>query len=129
MEFKTISNIENPLFNRREIEGEIHTEVTPSRQDVIKLLSKEFSVASENIKIRTIIGKFGSRVFVINANIYSSKEDKDKIEIKKKKDVEAEKKAGESVVEEKPTEETAQPEETIEDKQEEPQEDKKQTSE
>lgn len=95
MEFKTISDTENPLFGRREIEGEIYVDVTPSRQEVAKVLAETFSVPAENIKIRTIMGKFGSKVFVINANIYSSKEDKNKVEIQKKKDVEAEKKAEE----------------------------------
>jgi ribosomal protein S24E len=104
MELKIISDIENPLFKRREIEGEIKGEITPSRTDVAKLLSEKFSVPVENIKIRTILGKFGSKIFLINANIYSSKEDKDKIEIKKKKDAESKQK----------TEETAQaPEEQV----------------
>ncbi|MBR9701343.1 hypothetical protein GOV13_00290 [Candidatus Pacearchaeota archaeon] len=101
MEFKTISDIENPLFERREIEGEIHAEITPSRQNVAKLLAEKFSVPAENIKIRTIMGKFGSKVFIINANIYKSAEDKDKLEIKKKKDAVAETK---SVEEDKPAE-------------------------
>jgi ribosomal protein S24E len=97
MEFKIISEIKNPLFDRKEIEGEIRTNITPSRTDVAKLLSEKFSVPVENIKIRTILGKFGSKIFIINANIYSSKEDKDKIEIKKKKDIEAEKKLEEAI--------------------------------
>ena len=105
MEFKTISDIENPLFNRREIEGEIHTEVSPSRQEVAKLLSEKFSVPVENIKIRTIMGKFGSKVFIVGTNIYKSKEERDKVEIIKKKDAEAEKRREEEKKEkEKPSE-------------------------
>ncbi|MBU2052689.1 MAG: hypothetical protein KJ721_00410 [Nanoarchaeota archaeon] len=105
MEFKTISDIENPLFNRREIEGEIHTEVSPSRQEVAKLLSDKFSVPVENIKIRTIMGKFGSQVFIINTNIYKSKEERNKVEIIKKKDAIFEQKfAEEQNSKEKPVE-------------------------
>ena len=96
MEFKTISDIENPLFNRREIEGEIHADVSPSRQEVAKLLSSKFSVPVENIKIRTIMGKFGSKIFIVSTNIYKSKKDKDSVELKKKKDVEAEQKMAEA---------------------------------
>ena len=105
MEFKTISDIENPLFNRREVEGEIHTEVSPSRQEVAKLLSDKFSVPVENIKIRTIMGKFGSQVFIINTNIYKSKEERNKVEIIKKKDAIFEQKfAEEQNSKEKPVE-------------------------
>ncbi|MFH1608321.1 MAG: hypothetical protein ABIA78_04275 [archaeon] len=96
MELKIISETENPLFNRKEIEGEIETDVAPSREDVRKVISEKFSANSENIKVRTIMGKFGSRVFVIVANIYDSKENLDKYEIKKKKDAESEKKATEA---------------------------------
>ena len=95
MDFKIISEIENPLFNRKEIEGEIHSEVTPSREEVTKIISEKFSAPSETIKIRTIKGKFGQKVFLIVANIYKSKEDKDKIENKKKKDIALEKKSAE----------------------------------
>ncbi|MFH1917658.1 MAG: hypothetical protein ABIJ14_00920 [Nanoarchaeota archaeon] len=105
MEFKIISDIENPLFNRREVEGEIHTEVSPSRQEVAKLLSDKFSVPVENIKIRTIMGKFGSQVFIINTNIYKSKEERNKVEIIKKKDAIFEQKfAEEQNSKEKPVE-------------------------
>jgi len=49
-------------------------------------------VDSENIKIKTIKGSFGSRNFIIVANIYKSKEDMDKLEIKKKKELKIDKK-------------------------------------
>lgn len=96
MEFKIISDIENPLFNRREIEGEIHTDVTPSRDETTKILAEKFSIQQDTIKIRTIKGSFGARVFIIVANIYKSKKEKDEVELKKKKDLESEKKAEES---------------------------------
>jgi len=125
MQFKIISDIENPLFGRREIEGEIKGEITPSRADVAKLLSEKFSVPVENIKIRTILGKFGLKIFVINANIYSSKEDKDKIEIKKKKDAEAEKPKEQSVEQVEEKEEAPKEESAEQDKQEEVKEEEK----
>ncbi len=103
MDFKLITDTENPLFNRREIEGEIHSDVTPSREEVLSLLSKNLSVDSGVIKIRTIKGKFGQKIFLIVANIYKSKEDKEKIEHQKKKDVELEKRLAEKKAEaEKP---------------------------
>jgi ribosomal protein S24E len=92
MEFKILKEIENPLFDRKEIEGEIRAEITPSREEVKEIVSKKFSIQPECIKIKGIRGKFGSRDFSIILNIYSSKEEKDKIEIKKKKEIEEEKK-------------------------------------
>ncbi len=92
IDLKIISEIENPVFNRREIEGEIYADSTPSRQEVVKIISEKFSVQPEVIKIKTIKGKFGQKVFLIVVNIYKSKEDRDKIELKKKKDLELEKK-------------------------------------
>lgn len=86
MEFKIIIDTQNPLFNRREIEGEVHAEVTPSRAEVAQILAKKFSADIETIKIRTIKGRFGSKTFVVVANIYASKKDKDKIEAKSKRD-------------------------------------------
>lgn len=89
MDLKIISDNENPLFNRREIEGDIHAESSPSREEVTKIISDKFSVNPEVVKIRTIKGKFGEKVFLIVANIYKSKEDLDNTELKKKKDIEA----------------------------------------
>lgn len=86
MEFKEISKKENALFKRKEIEGSIESEITPSRLDVLEILAKKFSVDSEVIKIKGIHGKFGSKTFMVSVNIYESVEDKNSIEPKKKKD-------------------------------------------
>jgi ribosomal protein S24E len=90
MKLKIITDAENKLFNRREIEGEIYAESAPSRQEVMRIISEKFSANPEVIKIKTIKGKFGEKVFLIVANIYKSKEEKDKTELKKKKDMAAE---------------------------------------
>ncbi|MAG11075.1 hypothetical protein CMI44_02075 [Candidatus Pacearchaeota archaeon] len=119
MDFKIISDIENPLFNRREIEGEIYAEVVPSREEVKKIMTEKFSANPDAVKIRTIKGKFGQKVFLIVANIYRSKEDLDKVELKKKKDIKIEKPAESvakgteepvSVEESKPEEKLVEPE-------------------
>ena len=85
MELKTIQEKENKLFNRKEIQASIESEITPSNSDIEKLISEKFSTQIENIKIKKISGKFGSKTFTVLANIYASKEDKDKIEQKKDK--------------------------------------------
>ena len=86
MEFNATSEKENALFKRKEIEGSIESKITPSREDVLGILAKKFSVDSGVIKIKGIHGKFGSRIFTVSANIYESVEDKDSVEPKKKKD-------------------------------------------
>lgn len=119
MEFKIISDIENPVFNRREIQGELQTDASPSREEVRKIISENLKVSEDTIKVKTILGKFGSKIFIIVANIYSSKEEMDKIELKKKKDIESEKKKQDArkAEEEKPIEESAQESETSTDNQ------------
>ncbi len=110
MELKIITDNENPLFNRREIQGEIHANVNPQREEVINLISEKTKVPKDKIKIKTIQAKFGSKVFLIVANIYSSVEDKNKIERMKKKEKEAldrAKKIEETPKEEKVTEESS----------------------
>ena len=90
------------------MEANVGAEVTPSKQEVKKLISEKFSVPLEAIRLKGIHGKFGSKVFRIEANVYSSAEDKEKTEPKTKKEIEEEKKAAEQKVEEKKTEEQTQ---------------------
>lgn len=93
MEFKVIEEKENPLFNRKEVKIEISRNVIPSKDEAEKLIADSFSVGTEGVKIKKIESKFGSRNFIIIANIYPTKQDKDKTEFKTKQEIEAEKKA------------------------------------
>ena len=111
--FKILTERENPLFKRKEIEASIEAEVTPSGTDAEKLISEKFSTQLENMKIKKISGKFGSKTFTITANIYNSKEDKDNTEPKSKKDIGAEK---------KPKEQTPEQDKQVEEKEEAPKE-------
>lgn len=85
MTFKIIKEKENPLFNRKEISFEISAEITPSHKEILELVSKKLSVPEESVKIKKINGRFGSKVFLIETNVYESKEHKHKIEKKSKK--------------------------------------------
>jgi ribosomal protein S24E len=93
MEFISVNEKENKLFNRKEIAIVVKTEITPKESEVLEALSKKFSVPEEAIKILSIKGKFGVKTFRVKANIYHSKQEKDKVEKKSKKEIEAEKKA------------------------------------
>ena len=102
MELNITNEKENALFNRKEISGTLNSDISPSRRDTIKILAEKFKSPEGTIKIKKITGKFGSRVFSVKANIYSSEEDKNSIELEKKKD----KKVEEAPVETAPVEST-----------------------
>ncbi len=77
---------ENPLFNRKEVEIDFETNVAPKVQEAENFIAEKFSSNPENVKIKKIKGFFGSRKFIISANVYHTKEDKEKIESKSKKE-------------------------------------------
>ena len=84
MEFKKIKETQNPLFKRKEVQFSVHSNMTPSHVEIQNMTSEKFSSDIEAIAIKKIQAKFGSKTFIIDANIYSSKEAKDKIEPKVK---------------------------------------------
>ena len=99
-DLKILKQRENPLFSRKEVEISVETNVAPKIKEAEEFVSKEFSSNADNVKITKIKGRFGSKKFIITAKIYASKEDKDKIEPKSKK----EKKAAEAKAEENKSE-------------------------
>lgn len=84
MEMKTLSETNNPLFKRKEIQVSLHSEITPSKAEVEKLISSKFSADQESVAVKKIHARFGSNNFIISANVYSSKENKLKTEPKVK---------------------------------------------
>lgn len=113
MEIKNLSEKENPLFNRREISFDVEKDTTPSREEIMNLVSEKFSITPEKIKIKSIDGKFGTNYFNVSVFLYASEEDKKQTEIKKKKDEELMKKLNEPKQEEKSEEtESEKPAET-----------------
>jgi len=86
MTLKILEEKHNHLFRRKEIKAALESEITPSRSHILELLSKKFETPKENIKIKGIKGNFGIKNFSIEANIYHSKEEKDMVELKKKKE-------------------------------------------
>ncbi len=107
--FNIIEEKENPLFNRKELKISIKQEIHPKREEIMDLISNKFSVPKENIKIKKIHGKFGSKDFIIELNIYSNQEEKDSIELKKKKDKKTEAKPVSDGKEKEEKQELAQP--------------------
>ena len=96
MELKDITEKKNLVFERREVEGKILADKSPSNKEAAELLAKKLSVSEDALKIKGIYGKFGAKEFQVKANVYNSKEEKSKIERKTKKEIETEKKEGET---------------------------------
>jgi len=79
-----LSKKENPLLNRVEVKVSLNTEISPKTSEAEELIAKEFLSTAENVKILKIKGNFGSKTFVITANIYKTKEEKDKTQTRTK---------------------------------------------
>ena len=82
---KIIHQKENTLFNRKEIYADIESSTTPKKQEIEKLLSEKFGVPSENVEVKKVGGKFGSKIFNVVAFVYDSNELKEQIEVRPKK--------------------------------------------
>lgn len=83
---KIIQEKTNPLFKRKEIYFEFDSNNVPSRLDAVKIISEKLSTKAENVKIKSIKGKFGSKKFHGSALIYESESEKDSIGKKRKRD-------------------------------------------
>jgi len=85
MALNIIKNKENSFLGRKEITFNLESKSTPTFKEVEEVVSKEFSVPVENVHVEKIKGNFGLTSFIVSAQIYSSKEEKDKLIHKNKK--------------------------------------------
>lgn len=95
VEIKKVSEVENPLFSRKEIHFEITSQAVPSHEEVKKLLKEKFSFNTDLLRIKQIKGKFGMQVFDVYVHLYSSIEEFKRIVKKTKQELEKEKKKAE----------------------------------
>ena len=100
MELEIIKEKDNSLFKRKEVQAKLKTDITPSKVSVTQLLAEKFSAKPESVSIKGIHGTFGTREFIVTANIYNSKEEKD-MEKKKKKKAQPAQEQAENKTEEK----------------------------
>lgn len=89
---KIIEEKKNLLFSRREVLAEIGADSVPSHEEVKKMLSEKLSSNPELIRVKSIRGKFGAKIFDIVADIYDSKEEFKRVVKKTKQEVDREKK-------------------------------------
>jgi ribosomal protein S24E len=124
MEQKIIKQEKNPFLNREELVIEIKSDITPSFDEVKKIIGKDENL----IVVKKVETNFGKKVFTADAVVYESAEAKDKIETipkKVRKKMEEDKKAADEAAKaeaDAPKEEAPAPAE--EPKAEEPKEDK-----
>lgn len=93
MEIKILKEKENPLFSRKEVEVQVINNVTPTKEEAKRIISDKFSCDSNLVRIIKISSNFGSRKFIVYADIYSSLEEFNLLVRKTKKEIEEEKKA------------------------------------
>jgi ribosomal protein S24E len=111
MELNILQENKNPLFNRKEIQGIIKSDICPNKLDVLQKLSEQFSVIPEAIRVLGIKGVFGTKEFKLDAHVYDSKEERDKVEKLTKKEKELETKKPEPEKTEEAKEEKPKPQE------------------
>lgn len=107
MEINVIREKENPLFSRKEVSLTVTADVTPSMAEARKIIAEKYSSDEDLIRVREIMGKFGSNVFSVVADIYSSKEEFNRIVKKTKQELKAEEEARKAAFEAKKAEEEA----------------------
>ncbi len=71
-------------MNRKELKVVVESAKNPSFDEALVLVAGKFKASPENIVVKKVKGKFGRDTFLIEANIYKTKEDKEKFEPKKK---------------------------------------------
>lgn len=86
---KTLEDKENSLLNRREIKVVVEADKNPSFQDAEDLIVEKFKADKNLVAIKGIKGKFGRNTFLIISFIYKNLQDKENLERKKEKKVEA----------------------------------------
>lgn len=84
MEWQVIEEIENKLFNRKEIKLNVkHAKLaTPSKSQLLKELAVKYSVPEENVLIDYVMTHKGTNESLVKIKIYKQKP---KIKVKKSK--------------------------------------------
>ena len=79
-----IQDFRNELLKRREVKIVIDAESNPGFAEAGRVLKEKFGVGEEQVVVRNVKSKFGRKTFLLDAFIYDSVADKEKIEQKPK---------------------------------------------
>ena len=81
---KTIKNFRNDLLKRNEVKVVMTASKNPGLATAAKNIAEHLKTKEENIVVRELKSSFGRDTFLIDAFVYDSVMEKDKIEPKKK---------------------------------------------
>ena len=81
---KIIKEIKNDLLKRKEIQFVIEAEKNPGLDGSKRILVDRMKTSEDNVAVKFVKSKFGTNEFLIEAFIYGSKQDKERIEPKQK---------------------------------------------
>lgn len=84
MKTHIVEQKKNPLLGREEVVMDIEANSAPSFVEATKIAAGELKASEEALKVRKIDGKYGTTKFRVYVNVYSSKENMEKMEPKKK---------------------------------------------
>ncbi len=123
---KIVEQKQNPLLKRQEVKILVESEKNPTYPEAKEVIANEFKGNKDNILIRKVKGKFGTNTFLVSAEIYETKEDKEKF-AKAEESTEGKEKSEESAEqnEQKQKQQEQKEEKKEEEKAEEKQEEKK----
>lgn len=79
-----IRDLKNELMRRYEVKLVVKADKNPGMKEAARMISEKFKAPQDAIAIKELKSKFGRDTFLIDAFIYKSKEDKEKMEPKKK---------------------------------------------
>ncbi len=83
MNLEILDEVENRLLHRTEIKARvIFNSATPSREEIIKLISAKKNVPEDLVIVDSIDQKFGQRVAEVFVKVYESKHVLEQIEPK-----------------------------------------------
>ena len=81
---KTIKNFRNDLLKRNEVKVVMSAGKNPGLATALKNIAEHLKTKEENVVVRELKSSFGRDTFLIDAFVYDSVMEKDKIEQKKK---------------------------------------------
>jgi ribosomal protein S24E len=81
---EVIKEIDNGILNRKEVFVVERYNSNPGYEQALKLVSENFKVGEDVVVVKRVGSHFGDNNFLIEAFVYDSVENKEKIEPKKK---------------------------------------------
>ena len=79
-----IKEFQNDLLKRKELNFRTAGESNPGFEDCMKKIAGKLKVLEENVAVKSVRNNFGRKEFLIEAFVYDTKEDKERIEPKSK---------------------------------------------